>query len=204
MSFNLCFLQTCCRQILLQILEPRQEMLMKEIHPCEWKVLLYTYDGSTVGKRIWLAAQVADKLACKCIQTKLLESDNVSVAAENTIIRLHTIPSAYQKISQAMLQSCPYRVCRVVRGSLTSLVHIQLGFVWHCIAELQSHVRVHVAVGGHMPHRCEAVPHLCSRFAAVLVPCPLQSCGSQSGNYPFPHLQFVHNRNPPSLGNPGL
>lgn len=79
-SLDLCFLQTCCRQILLQMLAPRQEMLMKGIHPCEWKLFLYTYDGSTVGKRIWLAAQVADKLACKSTQPMLLERD-ISVPA---------------------------------------------------------------------------------------------------------------------------
>lgn len=80
-------------------------MLMKEIYPCEWKLLLYTYDGSTVGKRIWLAAQVAVKLACKSTQPMLLESDNISVAAKGTIIRLS---QSLQKRSQAMLQPCPY------------------------------------------------------------------------------------------------
>lgn len=127
-SRDLCFLQTCCRQILLQMLEPRQEMLMKGIHPCEWKLLLYTYDGSTVDKRIWLAAQVAGKWVCKSTQPMLLESDNISAAAAETFKGLHAITSVNQRRSQAMLQSWSLRLCSVVSVTLTSLVHIQLGF----------------------------------------------------------------------------
>ena len=67
------------------MLESRQEMLTREIRPSQWKVLLYTNDGSTVSKRIWLAAQVADKWACKSAQSTLLESENISIAAGDSV-----------------------------------------------------------------------------------------------------------------------
>lgn len=49
-------------------------------------------DG-TLGKRIWLAARLTDKRACKSAQPVLLESENTSVAAGDvyTLIRRHTI-----------------------------------------------------------------------------------------------------------------
>lgn len=99
---------------------------MKGIHSCQWKLLLYTYDGSTVGKRIWLAAQVADKLACKRTQPMLLESDNVSVAAAATIKRLCT---SEKVTGNSTAMSLWTRLCGVGSERLTSLVHIQLGFV---------------------------------------------------------------------------
>lgn len=60
-------------------------MLTKRIRPCQWKLLLYTDDDSTVDKRIWLVAQVADKWPCKNAQPMLLESENISVVAEDTM-----------------------------------------------------------------------------------------------------------------------
>lgn len=63
-------------------------MLTKGIRPSQWKLLLYTNDGSTVGKRIWLAAQIADKWACKSGQPTLLESENISVAAGDSVYKL--------------------------------------------------------------------------------------------------------------------
>lgn len=52
-------------------------------------------DG-TLGKRIWLAARLTDKRACKSAQPVLLESENTSVAAGDVymLIRRHTIISA--------------------------------------------------------------------------------------------------------------
>ena len=60
-------------------------MLTRGIRPIQWKLLLYTSDGSIVRKRIWLATQVADKWACKRAQSTLLESENMSVAAGDTV-----------------------------------------------------------------------------------------------------------------------
>lgn len=68
------------------MLESRQEMLTRGICSSQWKLLLYPSDGSTVGKRIWLAAQVADKWACKNAQSMLLESENMSVATGYIVI----------------------------------------------------------------------------------------------------------------------
>ena len=52
-------------------------------------------DG-TLGKRIWLAARLTDKWACKSAQPVLLESENTSVAAGDiyTLFRRHTVISA--------------------------------------------------------------------------------------------------------------
>ena len=51
-------------------------------------------DG-TVGKRIWLAARLTDKWACKSAQPLLLESENISVAAGDVymLIRSHAVTS---------------------------------------------------------------------------------------------------------------
>lgn len=87
---------------------------------------------------------------------------------------------------------------------LTSLVHTQPGSVWRCIAGRPSHAHVHVASGGCRPQKCEAARLLCLRCVALLVPCLLQSFGSQFGNCPSPRLQSGHNHDPPSPGDPGL
>ncbi len=68
-----------------KMLESRQETLTKGIRPRLWKLLLYTSDGSTVGKRIWLAAQVTDKWACESDHPMQLESENISVPAGVTM-----------------------------------------------------------------------------------------------------------------------